>query len=332
MIRSKTVLKCENLEVILDAEGSMPTPIIYPTSLSIQQGEWIGVVGETGAGKSTLARALSALPMGPELHRTGQIYLNEENLLALPYHKRAKVWGHTLAYLHQESALSLNPTIKILSQILEGLQLHYPKNTKKENLEKISFWLKALHLPNTEQIKQQYAHELSGGMQQKILLAMVLTLDPSLIIADEFTSSLDMINQHCVMEALLLYKKMKPHMGLFFVTHNLKLALRYCDKIIVLYRGDVVEEISTIRLKKSRLHPYTQALLSIFPIDPKDPVRSSIPPHSPSLTKEWGCPFFKFCSYSHKRCHQEKPKLLSCEPCHQVACHLFDYETKHTTS
>lgn len=186
---------------------SPPVPILHSTSLQIYQGEWVGVIGETGTGKSTLARALSALPLPVECIRQGQVYLNNQDLLTLPLNERSKVWGRSLAYLHQESALSLNPTIKVLSQMLEGLQLHYPHNTEEENLNTISFWLHTLHLPDAKHLKQKYAHELSGGMQQKILLIMALSLNPTLIIADEITTSLDMINQKRVMKALQLFKQ-----------------------------------------------------------------------------------------------------------------------------
>jgi len=291
---------------------------------NLRKGKTFGLVGESGCGKSVTALSILRLNPSPPARTTGEILFEGENLLSKPLAEmRTQIRGRKISMIFQEPMTSLNPSLTIERQICETIRLHQKLN-KKEAREKAIEMLDLVSIPSPQERLKSYPHEFSGGMRQRVMIAMALSCNPSLLIADEPTTALDVTIQAQFLDLLIdIMDKFK--MSLIYITHDLFVIGQICKEVAVMYASNMVERTSTADLFQRPLHPYTQGLLKSIPnrrekkkfLDPiKGMVCSLLPPPP-------GCKFHPRCFQVREICSQEKPVLIEVEPGHWVACHLF---------
>lgn len=308
-------------------------PVVDKISFQVNKGEILALVGESGCGKSISCMALTGLlPTPPAQIQADSILFGPEsdrqNLIGLSPRKMRKVRGGRIAYIFQEPSVSLNPVFRVGAQIAEVIQLHRPeiKDIHKEVLS----LLHAVGIPAPETRISAYPHELSGGMQQRIMIAMALAGNPELLIADEPTTALDVTIQAQILELIDRLRKERS-MAVILVTHNLGIVASLADRVAVMYAGRIVESASAHQLFANALHPYTRALLSAVPrLGGHGERLSTIPGHVPSPDAfPRGCRFFGRCEECQKApeairfsCEHTVPPPCEIEPGHWAACHL----------
>ena len=288
-------------------------------SLRVQMGETLGLVGETGAGKSTTALGvMGILPDPPAKVTGGEILYKGEDLLKLPPKQMRAVRGQEISMIFQDPMTSLDPVKTVGDQIQEMLLLH-------EELSHKEAWDRAEEMLEVVGIKRErardYPHQFSGGMKQRVVIAMALSCNPKLLIADEPTTALDVTIQAQVLE---LMKKLKAEyeMSMIMITHDLGVVAEICDKVAVLYAGNVVEHGAMEDVFDHPLHPYTQALFDATPsLDGEKHALKVIPGVSPNpLDLPGGCPFHPRCRYAAASCGREAPQMREAAPGHFVRC------------
>lgn len=290
-------------------------------TFDIRKGEILGLVGETGCGKTATSLALlRLLPENAEVVN-GRIIFEGNELLGSKSQDIAKIRGKRISMIFQDPASSLNPVFPIGTQLLDVLRLHYP-DTNEEGLRKMAEEkLTMTELPDAGGVMEMYPHELSGGMQQRVIMAIALSCSPSLLIADEPTTALDVTIQAQLLDLL---KKLKETLGLsvLLITHNLGLVRELSDRIAIMYAGSVVESADTQQIFKNPLHPYTRGLLSsVVTGRLRGTVLHYISGSVPSLLQPpQGCRFSPRCPYALRRCTEERPRLVEVERNHYVAC------------
>ncbi|EHR78164.1 peptide ABC transporter ATP-binding protein [Thermococcus litoralis DSM 5473] len=295
--------------------------VLNGVNFTIRKGEIFGLVGETGCGKSVTASTILRL-LPPNSEVSGEVLFKGENLLEKSEEEMRKIRGREISIIFQDPMTSLNPLFKIRDQMLDIITLH--NNLSKEEAEKhAKELLKSVGLPDPERILNSYPHELSGGMRQRVMIAMALSSNPSLLIADEPTTALDVTIQKQILE-LILELKDQYEFSVLFITHDLGVVAEICDRVGVMYAGNIVEIATTEELFETPLHPYTQGLLSVVP-DPRyrkklEPLKGSVPS---LLNPPTGCRFHPRCNYASEICKQKKPILCEYSPNHFVACHLY---------
>jgi peptide/nickel transport system ATP-binding protein len=296
-------------------------------SLGVRKGEILGLVGETGCGKTATGLAiLKLLPDNSEI-ANGRIMLEGDEILHKTEDQEVKIRGSKIAMIFQDPASSLNPVFPIGAQLLDVLKIHN-KDMDEESLRKLAHEkLVMVELPDPESVMKLYPHELSGGMQQRVMMAIALSSSPILLIADEPTTALDVTIQA---QLLVLLKKLKETLDLsvLLITHNLGLVRELCDRIAIMYAGSVVEAAKTDRIFKNPLHPYTRGLISsVVTGRLRGKVLHYIPGTVPSLLHPpQGCRFHPRCGYAIEVCKQSRPKLLEIEDGHFVACYNMPKE------
>jgi peptide/nickel transport system ATP-binding protein len=291
-------------------------------SLSVEKGHTLGLVGESGCGKSTLG--LSTLRLVPQPGRitSGQITLERINIVSCSEEEIRKIRGKRVGYIFQDPMTSLNPVKKIGDHFVEAIRTHEPKVAEEDALKRGKVVLEQLGiLP--ERIND-FPHQFSGGMRQRVMIGLALVLGPDLLIADEPTTSLDVIVEAQIVE-LLKQLKEKLKLTLVLITHNIGIVAETADHVAVMYAGRIAELGQTGSLFEKPLHPYTQALLNSVPnITKKGQVLSWIPGAPPDLAEPPpGCLFHPRCPHAFERCVKEEPQLLTHDGS-QVACHLYD--------
>ncbi len=256
------LLDVRNLRISF-RDGDRTTTAVDGISFRLQHGETLAIVGESGSGKSVTALSLTRLlPEPPANIESGQIFFNGTDLLALPPEKIRAYRGKKVAYIFQEPGSSLNPVFRIRTQIAEALRLHRPEVLDEEAECGRLLDLVGIRQPRTR--LNDYPHQLSGGMQQRVMIAMALACQPSLLVADEPTTALDVTIQKQVMDLL---KDLKKNLGMSFIliTHNFGIVSGFADQIAVMYRGRIVEQGAAPQVLASPQHPYTRALMDCIP-------------------------------------------------------------------
>ena len=291
---------------------------------AVESGKTLGVVGESGSGKSVSAMSIIKLLDGNGYIDSGEIIFDGENLANVPIDEMMHIRGNDISVIFQEPMTSLNPVFTIERQVSEPFITHQKMN-KKEAAKKVVEMLSLVKIPNPEAVAKQYPHQLSGGMRQRVMIAMALACRPKLLIADEPTTALDVTIQA---QILKLMNELKSEIGtsILFITHDLGVINQMADDVAVMYCGEVVEKapVKTVFGKDSKYsHPYTEGLMFSVPrLDtPADAHLEAIPgavPHPLDLPE--GCKFAPRCKYATDKCRKSEPELATIETNHQVRC------------
>ena len=296
--------------------------------LYINQGETLGVVGESGCGKSVTALSIMKLiPQPPGKIVEGEINYNGTNLVNMPANRLRKIRGKEISMIFQEPMTSLNPVFTCGEQIAEALRLHERLN-RRDAMAKTVDMLKLVHIPNAERRVKEYPHQLSGGMRQRVMIAMALSCSPNLLIADEPTTALDVTIQAQILE-LLNELKAKLRMAVMLITHDMGVIAETAQRVVVMYAAKVAEEAPVSDLFKEPLHPYTQGLLRSIPridLDATEKRRlETIPGTVPTLRGDIapGCRFAPRCPFVKSVCTEKDPVLKEVKPGHKVSCWLY---------
>jgi peptide/nickel transport system ATP-binding protein/oligopeptide transport system ATP-binding protein len=292
-------------------------------SFKVESGKILGLIGETGCGKSVTALSIMRLIDEPGKIMSGRIIFEGEDLLKKTEAQMRKLRGCKISIIFQNPMVSLNPVFKIGSQVIETLQKH--KNIrKKEALEETLDLLESVKMPDPSGMIDKYPHELSGGMLQRVLIAIAISCGPALIIADEATSSLDVTIQA---QILRLIRDLNGKLGAstLMITHDFGVLATSCDSSAVMYAGNIVENGDTSDIIKSPLHPYTKGLINAIPklsqsIKKLNTIKGTIPS---LVDPPPGCIFHLRCDFAKGRCLQEKPELLQVENRRWVSCFLY---------
>lgn len=293
--------------------------------LTLEEGKTLGVVGESGSGKSVTAMSIIRLLDGNGYIHDGEITFDGKDMIHMPLKEMEKIRGNAISVIFQEPMTSLNPVFTIERQISEPLMIHQGMN-KSQAAKKTIEMLKQVRIPNPEKVTKQYPHQLSGGMRQRVMIAMALACEPKLLIADEPTTALDVTIQAQILK-LMNDLKARKGTSILFVTHDLAVINEMADDVVVMYCGQVVEKapvkvIFDESLSKYR-HPYTEGLLFSIPrldtpVGTKlEPIPGAVP-HPLNLPK--GCKFEPRCKYATDKCREEEPDLFMLENNHGVRC------------
>ncbi len=292
-------------------------------SFKLEKGDTFGLVGESGCGKSVTALSILRLNPSPPAQTTGKIFFEGENLLAKPVPEMRQIRGRKISMIFQEPMTSLNPSLTIEKQIAESIMLHQGFSRKSAR-QKVVEMLNLVSIPSPQERLDSYPHEFSGGMRQRVMIAMALSCNPTLLIADEPTTALDVTIQAQFLDLLAdLIDRLR--MTLIYITHDLFVIGQIVKEVAVMYASHMVERTSTSRLFQEPLHPYTQGLMKSIPntkakkkfLDPIKGVVCSLLPPPP------GCKFHPRCPEALEICSREPSALKEVQPGHWVSCHLF---------
>lgn len=315
------VLDVQHLSIAFDTDAGTLTAV-DDVSFSIGKGEIVGLVGESGCGKSVASLSLLRLiPMPPGRIVSGQVLFEGQDLLKIPASDLQQIRGRRISVIFQEPMSALSPLHRIGDQLAEALQLHSDMDDQTAYATGLE-WLKRVGIPDPATRMKAYPYELSGGMLQRVMIAMALMMEPSLVIADEPTTALDVTIQAQILEQLRGMKSQDT--SLLLITHDLGVVWEMCDRVIVMYAAQVVEEGARRELFQSPAHPYTRALLdSVLSLTSRAERLSSIDGQVPSpLAYPPGCRFAGRCQHAFDRCRREQPTLMEIGPGRRCACFL----------
>ncbi len=317
------LLEVKNLRLSVRTDEGL-AQILDHVELALPRGQILGVVGESGCGKSTLARAILGIVPKTAAIESGEIRLEGENLLALSDRELTqRVRGRRIGFIPQDPYLALNPVFKIGSQLLPPLRWHAPGlRTERERRAHLVSLLRRVQIPEPEAVLERYPHQFSGGQRQRLMIAGALACSPSLVIADEPTTALDVTTQ---LQILKLLKSLTDEFGvaMLFVTHDFGVVAQLCDAITVMYAGQTVEAGPTREVLADPRHPYTRALLACHP-DRSDAL-TGIPGLVPSpLVPPPGCRFTPRCAQASEVCSRRAAHLVPDGPGRLVGCRLAD--------
>lgn len=316
------LLEINNLHTYFDTKRGL-IKAVNGVSLSIEEGRTLGVVGESGSGKSQTAMSILQLFEHNQRIYDGEILFEGKKISDLKLEELQQIRGNSISMIFQEPMTSLNPIFTVSRQISETLMLHQGLS-KKEAQARVVEILASVKIPNPEKICNSYPFQLSGGMRQRVMIAMALACKPKLLIADEPTTALDVTIQA---QILKLMNDLKKEMGtsIMFITHDLGVINQMADDIAVMYAGQVIESATTDQIFRNDdyLHPYTVGLLTSIPrlnsdkAERLDAIPGSVP-HPLALPK--GCKFAPRCKYCQQRCQEEQPELTEVTPGHFIRC------------
>lgn len=296
---------------------------VEDVSFSVGKAETLGVVGESGCGKSTLGLSLGLLVPYPGRITKGRIILKDKDILKLKKNELRNLRGREISYVFQDPMTSLNPVKRIGAHFVELIQTHEPKISSKEALERTKKFLADVGI-QPERVND-YPHQLSGGMRQRVMIALAMALNPSLIVADEPTTALDVIVQAKILDLLDALRKAYG-LTLIIITHDLSLVLERSDKILVMYAGHMVEYARSVDIYSNPQHPYTQGLLKSIPnielAEQKLEAIAGSPPDMLNLPK--GCRFWPRCYRTKERCRTQEPPLVETNAEHYVRCYTYE--------
>lgn len=321
-----SLLELKNLHTFFDTKKGV-VKAVNDVSYSLEEGETLGVVGESGSGKSVSAMSIIRLLDGNGRIDSGEIYFDGRNVRECTDKEMYQIRGNEISVIFQEPMTSLNPVFTIERQIGEVFITHQGMK-KKEAYRKAVAMLEQVKIPNPERVAKQYPFQLSGGMRQRVMIAMALACRPKLLIADEPTTALDVTIQA---QILKLMNELKKDLGtsILFITHDLGVIREMADKVAVMYCGQIVEmaDAETIFTDGKYSHPYTEGLMLSVPRLNTDrnkrlePIQGSVP--NPLYLPK-GCKFAPRCKYCQQRCMEEEPKLTEVGPNHQIRCFYAD--------
>ena len=294
-------------------------------SYILHKGEKLGIVGESGSGKSVSSLGIMQLiPNPPGEITRGAIIYKGEDLVHTSEKIMQHIRGNEISMIFQEPMTSLNPIIKCGKQIAESLRLHRGMK-KKEAMDEAIRMMRAVGIANPEVRAHEYPHQMSGGMRQRVMIAMALACQPQILIADEPTTALDVTIQAQILD---LIRELNESMGtsVLFITHDLGVVSELCDTVIVMYTGHIVEKAPVRELFKDPKHPYTIGLMNAIPKITKDrPPLQTIDGVVPNPTERiYGCTFWPRCPHATQKCKQEKPPIIKLSDEHQVRCFLYE--------
>ncbi|ALP38183.1 peptide ABC transporter ATP-binding protein [Paenibacillus sp. IHB B 3084] len=297
--------------------------------LSVGKGETLGIVGESGCGKSiTSLSIMQLLPKGLGKVAAGEVRFNGENMLDYSERKMRSIRGNEIAMIFQEPMTSLNPVFKIGKQIAESARYHHGVSKHKAKDMAVEMLIK-VGIPRPEKVAVAYPHELSGGMRQRVMIAMAMVCNPKLLIADEPTTALDVTIQAQILDLMRDLQKSEGT-SILMITHDLGVVAEMCDRVVIMYAGQVVEETDVKTLFKDPKHPYTQSLLASLPqLNSEQDRLASIPGQVPNpLDMPAGCRFAPRCQFAKEICREEAPVLKEVESGHKCRC-LLQQEGYH---
>lgn len=317
------LLEIRNLRTWFETEAGT-AKAVDDVSLDISEGEVLGLVGESGSGKSVTALSvLRLIPDPPGKIVSGSILYKGQDLLQLSWPEMRKIRGNEISMIFQEPMTSLNPVFTIGMQMMEVL-LEHRSCTRREAFDQSVEMLKLVGIPSPERRMNDYPHHFSGGMRQRVMIAMALACNPSLLIADEPTTALDVTIQAQILELMLSIRDRRKDAAILLITHNLAVVAETCDRVAVMYGGKLQEVGPVEAIFNEPRHPYTQGLLGSLPTtagNKHDRLRT-IPGNVPGIHNlPAGCKFLTRCPERFDRCDVE-PELLEVAPGHQVRCHL----------
>jgi peptide/nickel transport system ATP-binding protein len=294
-------------------------------SFSIGRGETVGLVGESGCGKSVTALSIMRLVRPPGRIEAGsRVRFEGRELTELPEGEMRKIRGNRIAMIFQEPMTALNPVFTVGDQIAEVARIHQGASRREARVRAVEM-LELVGIPSPEQRTKEYPHQLSGGMRQRVVIAMALVMSPALVIADEPTTALDVTIQAQILE-LLGSLQQRVGMSILLITHDLGVVAETCSRVLVMYGGEVVEEADVNELFTAAHHPYTEGLLGAMPRVGQEKQRLDTIPGTVPPPTAWpsGCRFRDRCRYSWERCAVEHPPLYKIGAGHVSRCHLAD--------
>jgi oligopeptide/dipeptide ABC transporter ATP-binding protein len=315
---------------ILDVRGltttfpspSGPVHVLDGVDFQVEDGEILGIVGESGSGKTVTALSVTRLLPPVAKNPDGEVIFRGSNLLALNRREMNRVRGEQISMIFQSPRASLNPLFRVESTLEQVLRTH--RKLRGERARRLALELLAdVGLPDPPRVMQQYPHQLSGGMCQRVMIAYALASNPSLLIADEPTTALDVTVQLQIIQ--LLSRLRKEHgLTLILITHNLSVVAELCDRVLVMYLGKIVEEGPVLEIFDRPRHPYTVGLLSSRPTVHETGTLATIPGQVPDLRERPpACPFHPRCSYARDICSVEAPAREGVSDGHSVECHFW---------
>ena len=319
---SGPLLVVEDLRTHFNTERGVVRAVDGVT-FTLDRGRSLGIVGESGSGKTVLSRSIMGLLPRRNIVRTGSVVFEGQEIIDLSLKDRRRIWGREMAMIFQDPMTSLNPVMRIGKQLTEGLQLHLgmAKPTARATALKL---LRDVRIPEPAKRLDQYAFELSGGMRQRVMIALAMSCGPTLLFADEPTTALDVTVQAQILD-MIGEQRRDRNMSLILVSHDLGVVAGHTDDIAVMYGGRLVEKAPTRTLFARMKMPYTEALLQSIPKieDPSHTRLKVIPGRPPDLVNPpRGCRFSPRCAYVQDRCLEEEPPLIAAEndPDHVYAC------------
>ena len=319
------ILSVEHLSVSFDTYAG-EVQAVRDVSFTLEEGEIISIVGESGSGKSVMTQSLvKLLPAPPARIKGGQVNYKGRDLTGLNFQQLRSIKGEEIAYIFQDPMTSLNPTVKIGRQVVEGILAH-AKVGKKEARRQAVELLREAGIPNPEKRMEQYPHELSGGMRQRVMIAIAIAMHPRLLVADEPTTALDVTIQAQILETLRELNQ-KLGMAIILITHNMGIVARMARRVMVMYGGKIVESGDVRTIFHAPGHPYTRSLLAAVPrLDAEggQPLEYIVGAPPDMLLPPAGCPFAPRCKYAMEVCCREMPPAYTPEEGHSALCWLWD--------
>jgi len=322
---TENLLEIRNLKTYFDVRGGI-LKAVDDVSLTIKSGETLGLVGESGCGKSvTGASIMRLIPIPPGRIAGGEIFFEGIDILKLPESEMRKVRGNKISMIFQEPMTSLNPVFTVGDQVAEVIRLH-EKLSQRETRERVIETFRLVRIPAPDSRIEEYPHQMSGGMRQRVMIAMALACHPKLMIADEPSTALDVTIQAQILD---LMNKLKEETGasILFITHDLGVIAEMAQRVAVMYAGKIMEGADVDALFSEPKHPYTMGLMSSIPIlgiGKKQRRLSTIPGVVPSLFKlPKGCLFHDRCSVTLQECDQSEPPMIDLGNSHFVRCHKY---------
>ncbi|MFJ7973319.1 ABC transporter ATP-binding protein [Psychrobacillus sp. NPDC096389] len=325
MTEREIILEVKDLQTSFFTDDGVIPSVDY-VDFHVKEGEILGIVGESGCGKSVTSLSIMGLvPSPPGKITNGQILFKGKDLTKFSEKEMRKVRGNDVAMIFQEPMTSLNPLFTIGNQLMEAITLHKKDWSKKQSKVRAIEMLKLVGLPRAEELMKDYPHQLSGGMRQRVMIAMALVCDPKVLIADEPTTALDVTIQAQILK-LMRELNERLNTAVILITHDLGVVAETCERVVVMYAGKVVEEGTVDTIFHDPQHPYTKGLIASVPdMRYKKQRLYSIPGNVPKPgTIKTGCRFAARCESVFGRCTEETPPLYETSDNHKTRCFLYD--------